>query len=45
MATRDEQDIRYWITPAGCAVVDDHRADLDQHHCRVCGVRLDEVIR
>ncbi len=43
MTTRDEQDIRYWLTPAGCEATSGHQADLDGRHCRVCGARLDEV--
>lgn len=44
MTTRDDHDVRYWLTPAGCAATDNgHRPDLDGHHCRTCGARLDEV--
>lgn len=43
MTTRDEQDVRYWLTTAGCSTTGGHRPDLDGRHCRVCGARLDEV--
>jgi hypothetical protein len=43
VTTKAEQDIRYWLTPAGCATAGEHRADLDGNHCRVCGTRLNET--
>lgn len=43
MTTGNDQDIRYWLTPAGCAIGDGHHADVDGRHCKVCGTRLDEV--
>ena len=43
MTTKEEQDIRYWLTPAGCTAAGAHRADLDHLHCRVCGTRLDKA--
>lgn len=35
-----QQQTRYWLTPAGCAVTSGHRPDLDDRHCRTCGVLL-----
>jgi hypothetical protein len=40
VTTKAEQDIRYWLTPAGCAIAGEHRVDLDGNHCRVCGVLM-----
>lgn len=40
MTTREAQDTRYWLTPAGCIVIGQHQPDLDHRHCRVCGTRL-----
>jgi hypothetical protein len=37
----DTASPRYWLTPAGCASTDGHRPDLDQRHCRICGVVLE----
>lgn len=34
------QDVRYWLTPTGCAAAGGHRADLDEHHCRLCGAAI-----
>lgn len=41
MTTSEQQDIRYWLAPAGCNATDGHRPDLDQRHCRVCGTELE----
>lgn len=42
MTTKPDQETRYWLTPAGCAAAGEHRPDLDGHHCRLCGTRMQE---
>lgn len=41
MTTSAQQDVRYWLTSTGCLAAGGHRADLDGHHCRICGTRLE----
>lgn len=43
MTSREQQDTRYWLTPAGCAAAGEHEPDLDGHHCKVCGAQLGGV--
>ena len=40
MTSREDQDVRYWLSPAGCEAAGGHKPDLDERHCRLCGALL-----